>query len=133
MTERHRSHPQNRFFRKTPPGPRPFRGTIIGAVSGLLVFPESCHVGIVVGCRCGQAFEADAWLAGKVVQCPTCRNPIVVPTPPSQEEAVPHYVPRARTSQSAETRDLKESMTTFLVAAVVIVVTVIGISLGIVF
>lgn len=88
-------------------------------------------MGIFVGCRCGQAFEADLWLAGKVVQCPACNSPIVVPSPPAQAEA-PTYVPRPRPFQSTETRELSQSVATFIVAGVVILMIVIGISIGIV-
>lgn len=86
-------------------------------------------MGIVVACRCGQAFEADAWLAGKVVQCPVCRSPLVVPTP---IEAPPQYIPRPVSPVARESREATESMWTFLVAGVVIFVAVLSFSVGIV-
>ena len=84
---------------------------------------------ILVACRCGQAIEADAWLAGKVVQCPVCRNPLVVPTP---TEAPPPYVPRSVPTVSRESRETTESVVTFLVAGAVIFLVVLGLSVGIV-
>jgi hypothetical protein len=87
-------------------------------------------VAIVVACRCGQAFEADAWLAGKVVQCPACRSPIAVPSPVA--EMTPAYVPRPPPAVSRESREAAESMVTFLAAGVVIFVVVMGLSVGVV-
>ena len=84
---------------------------------------------ILVAFRCGQAIEADDWLAGKVVQCPVCRNPLVVPTP---VDAPPQYVPRTVPTVSRESRETAESMGTFLVAGVVIFLVVLGLSVGIV-
>jgi hypothetical protein len=83
-------------------------------------------VGIVVACRCGQAFEADAWLAGKVVQCPSCHSPIAVPTP--VPEATPAFVPRPRAAVSRQTREATESVAALLLAGVAILMAVLGIS-----
>jgi len=89
-------------------------------------------VGIVVSCRCGQGFEADAWLAGKVVQCPVCRSPIVVPTPVADVEAPATYIPRPRTATKEE-KETAESVTTLLVGGGIILVLVAMLSVFIVF
>ena len=89
-------------------------------------------MGIVVACRCGQAFEADLDLAGKVVQCPVCRSPLVVPTPTPPDPS-PSYVPRRYVSAiSRESSEAAQSVGTFLVAGVVIFLLVLGLSAGIV-
>src|SRR6185503_1619712 len=88
-------------------------------------------VGIVVACRCGQAFEADVYLAGKVVQCPACQSPIAVPTPPSEVPAAT-YTPRPRTTVSREEKETNESMTTILVVGIVLLMAVVGASITIV-
>lgn len=98
--------------------------------SAVTFFLGDGHVGIVVACRCGQAFEADAWLAGKVVQCPACRSPIAVPTP--VVETGPVYIPRQRPAVSAESNETAASIVTFVAAALVIFVVVLGLSLGLV-
>ncbi|MFN0017129.1 MAG: hypothetical protein ACKVP0_02650 [Pirellulaceae bacterium] len=85
---------------------------------------------IVVACRCGQAFEADDWLAGKVVQCPACRSPLAVPTPVAA--AAPVYVPRPRSTVSHEDREAALSLITILVVAAVILMVVVGLSIGLV-
>lgn len=85
---------------------------------------------IVVACRCGQAFEADAWLAGKVVQCPACRSPIAVPSPVA--EMTPAYVPRPPPAVSRESREAAQSIATFLAAGVAIFVVVLMLSVGVV-
>jgi hypothetical protein len=88
-------------------------------------------VGIVVACRCGQAFEADVYLAGKVVQCPACHSPIAVPTP-ADEIPAPTYAPRPRTGVSREEKETNESMTTILLVGGVLLVAVVAISIVIV-
>ena len=88
-------------------------------------------MGIVVACRCGQGFEADLDLAGKVVQCPACHSPIAVPTP-AVELPVPTYTLRPRSGVSREERETKESLTTILVAAIVLLMAVFGASVTIV-
>ena len=88
-------------------------------------------MGIVVACRCGQGFDADLDLAGKVVQCPACHSPIAVPTP-AVELPVPTYIPRPRSGVSREERETKESLTTILVAAIVLLMAVFGASVTIV-
>ncbi|MCE9529424.1 MAG: hypothetical protein K8R36_25525, partial [Planctomycetales bacterium] len=85
---------------------------------------------IFVACRCGQAFEADAWLAGKVVQCPACHSPIAVPTPAA--EAAPVYVPRPRPALTHEARETAQSLITILVVAAVILIVVVGLSISLV-
>jgi hypothetical protein len=87
-------------------------------------------VAIVVACRCGQAFEADGWLAGKVVQCPACRSPIAVPSPVA--EMTPTYVPRPPPAVSRESREAAQSIVTFLAAGVVIFMVVVVLSVGVV-
>lgn len=44
---------------------------------------------IAVRCRCGQRFAAQPHLAGKVVPCPSCQSPIVIPTASAPVAAVP--------------------------------------------
>ncbi|MGI8982450.1 MAG: hypothetical protein ACR2FY_24725 [Pirellulaceae bacterium] len=81
---------------------------------------------IIVACRCGQAFEADAWLAGKVVQCPTCNSPIAVPTPTPETPTAPP--PRPRSAVSREDKEATESVMIFLVVGAVILVVVLCLS-----
>ena len=88
-------------------------------------------MGIVVACRCGQAFEADLYLAGKVVQCPACRSPIAVPTPP-EEVSAPTYTPRTRPAISRAAKEANESLTTILVAGGALLVVVVGLSFAII-
>lgn len=85
---------------------------------------------IVVACRCGQAFEADLYLAGKVIQCPACRSPLAVPSPPV-EPTSPTHVPRERTGLSREAREANESLTSILVVGGVLLFAVFFISVGI--
>ncbi len=87
-------------------------------------------MGIVVACRCGQAFEADLYLAGKVVQCPACRSPLSVPSPPADIPA-PTYIPRQRSGLSREAKEATESLTTILIVAGVLLFAVVGISIAI--
>ena len=94
-------------------------------------FSGVSRVGIVVACRCGQAFEADLYLAGKVVQCPACRSPIAIPTPAPELPPSASYIPRPRTVVSRESRDATESITKILVAGGVLLVMVLGLSVGI--
>jgi hypothetical protein len=88
-------------------------------------------VGIVVACRCGQAFEADLYLAGKVVQCPACHSPLAVPTP-VVEPPVPVHVPRPRPALSPEERETNESFALILGVGIVLLMAVIGVSITIV-
>ena len=81
---------------------------------------------IIVACRCGQAFEADTWLAGKVVQCPTCNSPIAVPTPTPETPAAP--LPRLRSAVSREDKEAAESVMISLVVGAVILVVVLCLS-----
>ncbi|MBC7856266.1 MAG: hypothetical protein IAF94_22780 [Pirellulaceae bacterium] len=81
---------------------------------------------IIVACRCGQAFEADAWLAGKVVQCPTCNSPIAVPSPTPETPAAP--LPRLRSAVSREDKEATESVMISLVVGAVILVVVLCLS-----
>lgn len=101
-----------------------------GRSSAVPFFRGVGSVSIVVACRCGQAFEADGWLAGKVVQCPACRSPIAVPTP--VEDTGPVYVPRQRPTAPRESNEAATSIVTFLAAALVIFVVVLGLSVGVV-
>jgi hypothetical protein len=87
-------------------------------------------VGIVVACSCGQAFEADLYLAGKVVQCPSCRSPLAVPSPADDVPATT-YVPRQRSGLTREAKEANESLTTILVVGGVLLFAVVGISIGI--
>ena|GEM_PF-5659562 len=88
-------------------------------------------MGIVVACRCGQGFEADLDLAGKVVQCPACHSPIAVPTP-AVEPPVAAYVPRTRPALSPEERETNESFAIILGVGIVLLIAVIGVSITIV-
>lgn len=88
-------------------------------------------MGIVVACRCGQAFEADLYLAGKVVQCPACNSPIAVPTP-AVEPPVAAYVPRTRPALSPEERETNESFAMIMGVGIVLLMAVIGVSITIV-
>ncbi len=86
-------------------------------------------MGIVVACRCGQAFEADLYLAGKVVQCPVCRSPLVVPTPVA--EAPQAYVPQSRLAVSRQPNEATELIVKILVSGVVLLVVVVGLTITI--
>ncbi len=86
---------------------------------------------IVVACRCGQAFEADLYLAGKVVQCPACRSPLAVPSPEPELLPAASYIPRPRAAVSRESREATESITKILVAGGVLLVMVGVLSVGI--
>jgi hypothetical protein len=42
---------------------------------------------IPVTCQCGQSFAAGDHLAGRTVQCPKCKNPLVIPAPQAMAAA----------------------------------------------
>ena len=91
-------------------------------------------MGIYLACQCGQAFSADAHLAGQTLRCPSCGRPLSVPQPRLHAAAapVPTYAPTVATQFASSSPKTRGSLPLLLLgAAIALAATVAALGLAV--